>query len=130
MPFRSLNGQLDRPSVSPAGRTLKYGRKNIGWIDRTLAGSSLAANINKLQADGWRCHVVAHSHGGNVVVEALPQIEPLLNKPSGLSGTIVVSFEVTLRDAAMTFSLLETHQCRKAPLPQIVKRVPKEAVPV
>jgi hypothetical protein len=27
-----------------------------------------------LQKQGWLCHIIAHSHGGNVVVEALPQI--------------------------------------------------------
>jgi hypothetical protein len=47
---------------------------NNAWVDRTLAASSLATKINELQANGWRCHVVAHSHGGNVVAEALPAI--------------------------------------------------------
>jgi hypothetical protein len=58
------------------------------WIDRTRAASSLAAEINKLQADGWKCHVVAHSHGGNVIAEALPAIVPTSDRGYGLSGTI------------------------------------------
>jgi Alpha/beta hydrolase of unknown function (DUF900) len=44
------------------------------WIARTRAASALADYVAKLRNDGWRCHIVAHSHGGNVVVEALEQI--------------------------------------------------------
>jgi hypothetical protein len=58
------------------------------WIERTRAALSLAAHINKLQADGWRCHVVAHSHGGNVVAEALPAVTQTIGQPTGISGTI------------------------------------------
>jgi hypothetical protein len=64
------------------------------WIDRTPAAFALAAHINELQANGWRCHVVAHSHGGNVVAEALPQLQAppaviqTIDQPTGLSGTI------------------------------------------
>ena len=65
------------------------------WIDRIRAASSLAAEINKLQAIGWRCHVVAHSHGGNIVAESLPQLQALAkvaqssDGPTALSGTII-----------------------------------------
>jgi hypothetical protein len=44
------------------------------WLDRTKAAAALGDYVAKLQHQGWRCHIVAHSHGGNVVVEALPQI--------------------------------------------------------
>jgi hypothetical protein len=44
------------------------------WIARTGAAYSLADYVTSLQRDGWRCHIVAHSHGGNVVIDALPQI--------------------------------------------------------
>ena len=44
------------------------------WIARTRAASALGDYVAKLRNEGWRCHIVAHSHGGNVVVEALPQI--------------------------------------------------------
>jgi hypothetical protein len=44
------------------------------WIERTRAASALADCVAKLRNEGWHCHIVAHSHGGNVVVEALPQI--------------------------------------------------------
>ena len=56
------------------------------WVDRTRAASNLAAEIDKLQIDGWRCHVVAHSHGGNVVMEALPHLQTIAGTP-GLTGT-------------------------------------------
>src|SRR5215831_5959864 len=49
------------------------------WIARTQAASELGDYVLKLRRRGWRCHIVAHSHGGNVVLEALPQITtPLL----------------------------------------------------
>ena len=44
------------------------------WIDRTLAASALADYVAKLRTEGWHCHIVAHSHGGNVLIEALPHI--------------------------------------------------------
>ena len=44
------------------------------WVVRTHAAGALADYLAKLREEGWRCHIVAHSHGGNVVVEALPQI--------------------------------------------------------
>jgi hypothetical protein len=44
------------------------------WIARTQAGSALVAYLGELHAQGWRCHIVAHSHGGNIVLEALPHI--------------------------------------------------------
>jgi hypothetical protein len=44
------------------------------WIARTHAASALADYVAKLLNDGWLCHIIAHSHGGNVVLEALHQI--------------------------------------------------------
>jgi uncharacterized BrkB/YihY/UPF0761 family membrane protein len=44
------------------------------WIARTRAAASLGKYVADLQAQGWRCHIVAHSHGGNVLFGALPQI--------------------------------------------------------
>src|SRR5262249_29156484 len=51
------------------------------WIDRTRAASELGNYVRKLRNEGWCCHIIAHSHGGNVVLEALPQITTAL--PSG-----------------------------------------------
>jgi hypothetical protein len=57
------------------------------WIDRTHAAVALVDYVAMLRKEGWRCHIVAHSHGGNVVVEALPQIAA--PSPSQPLGTIV-----------------------------------------
>jgi hypothetical protein len=58
------------------------------WIARTRAAGALADYVAKLRGEGWRCHIVAHSHGGNVVVEALPQIIAAPS-PKKLPGIIV-----------------------------------------
>src|SRR5262245_60269243 len=50
----------------------RSGKNN--WIALTAAASAFADYVVKLQREGWCCHIVAHSHGGNVVVEALPKI--------------------------------------------------------
>jgi hypothetical protein len=44
------------------------------WIARTRAAIALGEYVNQLQKGGWLCHIVAHSHGGNVLLEALPLI--------------------------------------------------------
>src|ERR1700730_6295153 len=59
------------------------------WIARTRAAHSLADYVTRLRGDGWRCHIVAHSHGGNVVVEALPQICRRAHFNGTLLGRIV-----------------------------------------
>lgn len=41
------------------------------WIDRAHAAIELASAVRTLQSDGWKCHIVAHSHGGNVAIEAV-----------------------------------------------------------
>lgn len=58
------------------------------WIARTRAASELGNYVLKLRTAGWRCHIVAHSHGGNVVLEALPQITTALLS-NGSLGKIV-----------------------------------------
>src|SRR5262249_24120196 len=58
------------------------------WIDRTRAASELGNYVRKLRNEGWCCHIVAHSHGGNVVLEALPQITTALPSSARL-GKIV-----------------------------------------
>jgi hypothetical protein len=44
------------------------------WQARAHAAEQLANYIRRLAARGWRSHIVAHSHGGNVVVEALMRL--------------------------------------------------------
>jgi hypothetical protein len=47
------------------------------WIARTRAAAALADYVAKFQNKGWVCHIIGHSHGGNVVVEAAASNEPL-----------------------------------------------------
>jgi hypothetical protein len=58
------------------------------WIDRAQAATRLASSIDRLQADGWRVHIVAHSHGGNVALEALPQMKGGSGSVADFSGTL------------------------------------------
>jgi hypothetical protein len=44
--------------------------------------------VAKLLNEGWRCHVIAHSHGGNIVLEALSKIMTVPNAEMSL-GKIV-----------------------------------------
>jgi len=44
------------------------------WVARTRAADELGDYVQELRTAGWLCHIVAHSHGGNVLVEALPKV--------------------------------------------------------
>jgi alpha-beta hydrolase superfamily lysophospholipase len=46
-------------------------------VARTRAASALADYVVKFQNNGWVCHIIGHSHGGNVVIEAAASNEPL-----------------------------------------------------
>jgi hypothetical protein len=59
------------------------------WIARTRAASALGSYVAKVRKEGWLCHIVAHSHGGNIVVEALPQIMIPTSSSSGAPYKIV-----------------------------------------
>jgi alpha-beta hydrolase superfamily lysophospholipase len=58
------------------------------WVARTQAAAKLRSYVLNLRNEGWCCHIVAHSHGGNVVLEALPQITTALPFTASL-GKIV-----------------------------------------
>jgi hypothetical protein len=72
----------------PAGNPIFQWSGENNWIARTRGASALGDYVAKLRKDGWRYHIVAHSHGGNVVVEALPQIVAA-SSPKETPGTIV-----------------------------------------
>jgi hypothetical protein len=72
------------------------------WIARTRAASALGEYVTKLQTEGWCCHIVAHSHGGNVVVEALPQFT--INKPSNVSSGKIVTLGTPFINATLPIS--------------------------
>lgn len=62
------------------------------WIGRIHAASELAEQIVELQNDGWLCHIIAHSHGGNVALEALEQIIAPGGKSCGRLVTLGTPF--------------------------------------
>jgi hypothetical protein len=88
------------------------------WIARTQAASKLAEYLAELRKEGWRCHIVAHSHGGNIVVEALPQVlsAPKLNAPLGNIVTLGAPFVDTIspmlkradRQSMFVYALFQT----------------------
>lgn len=59
------------------------------WVARTHAAAALGNYVADLQRVGWCCHIVAHSHGGNVVLEALPQITATRDIEGSCSSKIV-----------------------------------------
>jgi hypothetical protein len=75
-----------------------WSRGENSWITRTHAASALGSYVAKLRNEGWRCHIVAHSHGGNVVIEALPQITAASgsNLPLGKIVTLGTPFIDTM----------------------------------
>jgi hypothetical protein len=77
--------------------TFQWSGEN-SWIARTRAAGALADYVAKLRGEGWRCHIVAHSHGGNIVVEALPQIiaAPNPEKSLGMMVTLGSPFMDTM----------------------------------
>jgi hypothetical protein len=58
----------------PEGEAVFHWSGNNSWTDRAEAARFLADYVDELHRKGWKCQIVAHSHGGNVAVEALPHI--------------------------------------------------------
>lgn len=44
------------------------------WQSRIKAAEDLAAEIRDLMSSGWRCHLVAHSHGGTATIDAIESL--------------------------------------------------------
>ena len=67
-------------------------------LDAALAASALADYVAKLRTEGWHCHIVAHSHGGNVLAETLPRIMTALEskKPQAKLVTLGTPFLDTM----------------------------------
>lgn len=59
------------------------------WSARVEAATSLTTYIARLQNAGWTCHVVAHSHGGNIVLDALPSIARATQHAGGVNGALI-----------------------------------------
>ncbi|WP_072387111.1 hypothetical protein [Hyphomicrobium sp. CS1BSMeth3] len=80
------------------GSTFAWAGTN-SWIDRTHGASSLAETIKALQAENWKCHIVAHSHGGNVLTEAVfPAWRTLAQEWQGQLVTLGTPFLDTVTD--------------------------------
>jgi hypothetical protein len=44
------------------------------WQARSAAEDRLATYLRRLAARGWTCHVIAHSHGGNIAIGAINKL--------------------------------------------------------
>jgi hypothetical protein len=92
------------------GRRAKRGTRYFSWsgrnswIDRSIAAKQFWNEIEYLNEKGWTCHVVAHSHGGNVVLEALDLDDPA--RRGGLSSNFVLLGTPILRFSTPTNRLL------------------------
>jgi hypothetical protein len=75
-----------------------YWSGNNSWVARSLAAAELGSYVLDLRNKGWCCHIVAHSHGGNVVLEALQQITTSLpsSAPLGKIATLGTPFMDTI----------------------------------
>jgi len=45
------------------------------WLSRTKAAADLRSMLKGLQSDGWMVHLVGHSHGGNIIIDAVTDEE-------------------------------------------------------
>jgi hypothetical protein len=60
------------------------------WLSRTSAAARLSASIHQAAQDGWKCHVIAHSHGGNILMEALsPEVGSLPQSRATAIGRLI-----------------------------------------
>lgn len=46
-----------------------WGGENT-WLCRSKSARQLRNYIGRLKKEGWKCHIIAHSHGGNILLEA------------------------------------------------------------
>lgn len=112
---RGLAGTVWQPALA-AGRS----HEAFGWTgrnrheDRVNGGRRLAAALNALAESlgatagaPLSVHFVGHSHGGNVVLEALARLAPAV-RPGRvvLLGTPLLSFRPTLRIVRLALALL------------------------
>jgi hypothetical protein len=113
--LRGLAGTVWKPALA-AGRTYEA----FGWSgrnrhdDRVNGGRRLAAELNTLAESAGATadapltvHFVGHSHGGNVVLEAVARLAPAV-RPGRvvLLGTPLLSFRPTLRIVRLAIALL------------------------
>jgi alpha-beta hydrolase superfamily lysophospholipase len=63
------------------------------WRSRAKATTRLLQEIKRLKSDGWIVHLVGHSHGGNIIIDATiddkGEAQPWLNGRVTLFGTLI-----------------------------------------
>ena len=105
-----LNSSLSqRGSLARCWAHIGNGKNVFAWTgdnlesERHIGGDSLAKEITNLEAtrDVSRYHIVAHSHGGNVVLHAL---RSLADNPKNLGAVIFLGTPVLLRPSWLTRS--------------------------
>jgi len=84
------------------------------WEARREAATSLRGYLELLNRKGWTVHVVAHSHGGNVLLEALG-IDSV-RAPEWFSGKVVLMGTPVLERSASSVRLPLTSACFSAVL--------------
>lgn len=72
------------------------------WIARTHAASALKDYVIALVKAGWRCHIIAHSHGGNVVAQALSNMPDDFDRLPGKIVTLGTPFIDTMSPVLKT----------------------------
>lgn len=105
-----------------AGRVTTYfswsGRNS--WTDRSAAARQLLDELDYLIDQGWKWNLVAHSHGGNAVLEAFDLDNP--NRIGGLTGNCVLLGTPILHFASPTktwFKLVERLRVSTSPMVHI-----------
>jgi hypothetical protein len=75
---RQLDAELEsRGSAARCWRHLEAGEAHFhwdganDWLSRRRAAEQLRQQVRELIAKGWQVHLVGHSHGGNVVFDAI-----------------------------------------------------------
>lgn len=75
------------------------------WAARVEAASRLATLLTRLEGERWRTHVVAHSHGGNVLLNAVSSLGHLSQWKSGSLVTLGTPFLTTGAHPAVSYPL-------------------------
>lgn len=112
---RGLAGTVWRPALAAGWRPDAFGWSGRNrHEDRVMGGRTLAIQLNALAETldatddaPLVVNLVAHSHGGNVVLEALPRLAPIV-RPGRvvLLGTPLLTFRPTLRIVRAAVALL------------------------
>jgi hypothetical protein len=109
-----LHNALERRGVEPRcwahcdqATSVFHWTGNNHWVDRTRAAAGLVRYLSEMAQAGWACHLVGHSHGGNVIAEAL---HALRGRPEGKVVRSVITLGTPFLD---TLSTVERRRRRR-----------------